>query len=273
MLCFIQMNIQTVIGISVVCFSIVIGVPIILNSLSRFKKIKISAPGGTSIDFGDGENKSKENSEVADRACLGNTCNPIKINLISMKIMDVSFKLAQMKFFEILEEQKQYAEQKLLLLQDYDNRNYLSFLIKKLSNQLLTEDNIIKSDDYQMYVNISDRTFNGELYKLFCQSFLENHLDSYDNLEWEEYKRNKIRSFISLMNEILKRVYLTNAYISMSEWKYESKKFSPFIEESFDEIFEKAKKISSAKKIEMSNMRKDLDSFLFKVCHDINFSE
>lgn len=278
-LCFVQMNWQTVIGLGIICLSVLIGVPLIIVFIGNFFKNFAIKTKHAEINFNNNNNDREpellpvEESDIQNTKCINSICHPVKINLIVTKIADINYKIFVLDYHVALEEQRSYAKQKLMIIQDFDLKQYLNYLSDIVKTKYLTRDNVLKSDDYQMYCSITHRIYL-EVMRLFEKYLIENHIDSYDDREFEDYKKERIEYIIIHMNQILEISYLSNAMIPYSEWNTESEKnITPKLKEEFNDIFNKARKITINKNEKVNNLRKDLDSFIFNICHNIDIDK
>lgn len=270
-----QFDIYTVIVVGIICFTVLIVLIIIANT---FKRVKIRAGDKGEVELGGTDSKKSQKEshknkeqlhtsavkEENKESCFDEKCNSQKISYIAMTIVNICYKIDYITLRGIMEEQMNWTEQKLKVIKELDIRIYLNLLKEKLKS--IPEDSIVKDDSFMGYINVTYRVY-GEVREAFKNCYIENHIQDLKESEWEDYKKDKIEFIISKMNEVVDMTYATNSIIGREEIREELKlSLTPRIKNEYNDIFDKARKISRQKTEIINELRKELDDFQLDIC-------
>jgi hypothetical protein len=248
--------ITIIIGLILVLITIYFIVVLITN---KAKNLSI----GKKVDINFEENKND--------SCINQSCNPDKLTNIIMRYISIYSSITYEKNASI-EEQINYLEQKINYIREYDLKCYLELLSNKMNKR---EDLLVKSDDYQNYINIIYRVYI-EVFQTFKTFLKENHLHTYSTISWVKYKNERIKFLISKMNRDLSFAFTpTLMQVSRKDLHDNLDKIlTPYIKTGFEEIFDEAKRIALERLDNIEKLKDELKSFSTETCGtNINITE
>lgn len=241
-------GIYALLAIIVICVSIIVGIIIILIILRKFKNIKITS--------------GKFNVETNRADCFNRKCNAEKWANNIGKVITIINEMHRIEC-KIIIEQMNYVEERLLILRESDLCFYKEQLEKETN---ISQDIISHSDAYQSYINMLQIIYN-EIKLKFRVACLENHFLSKSELEWEEYKENKIDFIITTMNKDLEVVYTPSIVITYEDLKDNQKEFlSKKMKNEFDDILNRCKKIAKSSKESMEELELEISNLNKEIC-------
>ena len=182
--------------------------------------------------------------------------NHDKLIILKNSIRDRLEKIQSIKTEDSLARQLKFADEKIIEIKSLITNRFAKFLEAKLPES----ENAKTHKDYRSYQIMIGLLANEMKEKILKQSFIENHLASYSELEWEEYINQKADLICTLGCEFLDVMYDDNAkVVTAKELSEGNHDIILAVKEMIKMIYRKAKFISLENDKRVQQMEAEFD--------------
>lgn len=166
---------------------------------------------------------------------------------------------------DILKRQVNYADQKLQEIKYLLSENYVSILERKLS----PEEDVRTHKDFKEFQKLLMMMMIELRDNFLTTSFIDNHFDTYTEIEWEKFCKDKSVFLMNFISTFLDSMQNEWFLVTRKEAQAEQKKILDKIEKVFYAIYDNCKIISLNSKKEIEDLKKHSIDEISKICKDV----
>lgn len=167
-----------------------------------------------------------------------------------------------------LKKQLNYTEQKLSQFKYLLTNSYSAALQLKLQ----ANEDVKLHKDYRSYQILIGLLINELLDRIFQEAYVENHLEAFDENDWNIYINDKATYIINFTTDFLDNMYGDGRLVTRKEAYEEEKKLFSEIKEMMKIIFENARDISIQTRLDISKEKEKAELSMKEICKNNGFA-
>jgi hypothetical protein len=179
--------------------------------------------------------------------------------------MDSSKRIFEIERFDTIAEQMSYAEQCLSDVRQEMRGKFLKLL--KEEKNLEASDGLLAMHESQDYTNVL-RIMTSELKDAIRRVYLENHLVDMSEIEFEGYLKKRVNYLNERVTELLYDIYPSDGTPSRERIYDANVEIAAKVDDLFEDMIRRGRIIAVAKAKEVKRIRDDMDEKVKEIIDD-----